>query len=181
MKFTPLGIPGIISIEPRVMQDGRGYFFEWYRRDLFSQNGIAENFIQDNESKSSRGVLRGLHYQIEPRAQAKLIRVTHGKVLDVVLDIRPSSPTFGKHISLILDGSKKQVLYVPAGFAHGFCTLEDETEFLYKVSDFYAPEQERGILWNDPDLGIPWPKMDYVISPKDQKYPRLHEVFKKIS
>ena len=179
VKFTPAGLPGLILIEPHIWQDGRGYFFESYRYDRFLENGIADRFVQDNESKSSAGVLRGLHYQIEPRRQAKLVRILKGKVFDVVVDIRPGSKTFGKYFSMILDGEKKQMLYVPPGFAHGFCTLEDGTEFFYKVSDFYSPECERGILWNDPDLAIDWPKMNYTFSPKDQKYPRFREVFKK--
>ena len=169
---------GLVLIEPRIFKDGRGYFFENYRQDVFSKNGITETFVQDNESKSSLGVLRGLHYQIEPRAQAKLVRVLSGKIFDVVVDIRPGSRTFGRYFSMILDGVKKQMLYVPPGFAHGFCTLEEGTEFCYKVSDFYSPEHERGILWDDSDLAIDWPKMNYIFSAKDQKYPRLRDVFK---
>ena len=181
MKFIPIGIPGLILIELQVFEDNRGWFFECYRHDVFSKNGIPEHFVQDNESKSSLGVLRGLHYQIEPHAQAKLVRVLRGKVFEVVVDIRPGSPTFGRHFSMILDGAQKKMLYVPPGFAHGFCTLEDGTEFTYKVSDFYSPAYERGILWSDPDLAIEWPKMDYIFSTKDQKYPRLREAFKKVS
>ena len=180
MKFTPVGIPGLILIEPRVFEDGRGWFFESYRHDVFSKNGIPDRFLQDNESKSSLGVLRGLHYQVEPHAQAKLVRILEGKVFDVVVDIRPGSPTFGKYFSIILEGTKKQMLYVPPGFAHGFCTLDEGTTFFYKVTDFYSPAHECGILWNDPDIGIEWPKMDYIFSAKDQKYPRLREVFKQV-
>ena len=181
VKFISLGLPGLLLIEPRVFEDSRGYFFESYRRDLFLKNGISEDFVQDNESRSSLGALRGLHYQIEPRAQAKLVRVLKGKVFDVAVDIRPGSETFGCHFSMVMDSTKKQMLYIPAGFAHGFCTLEDETQFLYKVSDFHSPGHERGILWNDPDLAIDWPKMDYIFSAKDQKYPRFREVFKDFS
>lgn len=181
MKFTSLHLPGLVLIEPRVFQDGRGYFFESYRRDLFVKNGIQDSFVQDNESRSSLGALRGLHYQIEPRAQAKLVRVLKGKVFDVAVDIRPGSKTFGRHFSIILDSVQKQMLYIPSGFAHGFCTLEEGTEFSYKVSDFYSPEHERGISWNDPDLAIDWPKMNYIFSEKDQKYPRLREAFKEFS
>lgn len=181
MKFTPLDIPGLVLIEPRIFDDSRGYFFESYRYDVFSKNGIHDRFVQDNESKSSLGVLRGLHYQIESYAQAKLVRVLKGKVFEVAVDIRPGSATFGCYFSMILDGAKKQFLYLPAGFAHGFCTLEEGTEFFYKVSNFYSPENERGILWNDPDLAIDWPKMDYIFSAKDQKYPRLREAFKQVS
>ncbi len=178
MKFTALDIPGLVLIEPRLFTDGRGYFFESYRRDLFIKNGIQDSFVQDNESRSSMGALRGLHYQIEPLAQAKLVRVLKGKVFDVAVDIREGSKTFGKQFSIILDGIQKQMLYIPAGFAHGFCALEEGTEFSYKVSNFYSPAHERGILWNDPDLAIDWPKMNYILSPKDGKFPRLREVFK---
>ncbi len=181
MKLTPLPIAGLILIEPRLFTDDRGFFFESYRRDLFVKNGISDSFVQDNESRSSLGALRGLHYQIEPFAQAKLVRVLKGKVFDVAVDIRPGSKTFGKNFSIILDGVKKQTLYVPAGFAHGFCVLEEGTEFFYKVSNFYSPGHERGILWNDPDLAIDWPKMDYILSEKDRKYPRLREAFKESS
>ena len=177
MKFTALAIPGLILIEPRILKDPRGIFLESYRRDLFTQNGISEEFVQDNQSCSCFGVLRGLHYQVEPHAQAKLVSVLKGKVFDVAVDIRPDSKTFGKYAGLTLDGERRQMLYVPKGFAHGFCALEDGTEFLYKVSDYYSPGHERGIIWNDADLGIEWPKMNYIISEKDKKYPRLREVF----
>ncbi len=179
MKFIPLEIPDVILIESKVNQDPRGYFYESYRKDIFTLNGIKDDFVQDNYSRSSRGVLRGLHYQIDPRAQGKLVTVLEGKVLDVAVDLRQESRTFGKWVSCVLTSQKKQSLYVPKGFAHGICVLEDNTEFFYKVSDFYSPQHERGIIWSDPDLAIAWPKLDipYILSDKDQKYPRLKEVF----
>ncbi|MSR77272.1 MAG: dTDP-4-dehydrorhamnose 3,5-epimerase [Candidatus Omnitrophica bacterium] len=175
MKFTRLSIPDVILIEPRVFDDPRGFFYESYREDLFHQNGIPERFIQDNHSCSSKGVLRGLHYQLPPKAQSKLIRVVRGEIFDVVVDVRKSSPTFGKQVSVVLNAQDKKMLYVPAGFAHGFCTMEDGTEVLYKVNELYSPQHERGVLWNDPDLKIAWPdlKIPYTLSQKDQKYPRL--------
>ena len=175
MKFTPLSIPDVILIEPRVFGDSRGFFYESYHETLFAEHGIKDRFVQDNYSRSALGVLRGLHYQAEPRAQAKLIRVIRGKVFDVAVDIRKNSGTFGKHVACILSAEDKQMLYVPRGFAHGFCVLEEGTEFLYKVSDFYSPVHERGILWNDPALGIEWPRPGtaFILSDKDKKYPTL--------
>lgn len=175
MKFTPLAIPDVVLIEPKVYHDLRGYFYESYREDFFAKSGIRDRFVQDNCSRSSKGVLRGLHYQLPPMAQAKLVRVTAGRVYDVAVDLRKKSKTFGRYVSIILSGDKFQWLYVPEGFAHGFCALEDGCEFHYKVSRFYSPGHERGILWNDPDIGIDWPKMDYIISPKDETYPRLKD------
>ena len=173
-KFTPLEIPDVILIEPKIFADARGFFYESYREDVFAQAGIKERFVQDNRSRSCKGVLRGLHYQLPPMAQAKLVSVTAGKVWDIAVDIRKSSKTFGKYAAAILSGENQHMLYVPPGFAHGFCTLEDNTEFFYKVSNFYSPQDERGILWNDPALGIPWPKMpEYFFSAKDPKYPFL--------
>lgn len=175
MKFTPTEIPGVILIEPQVFGDARGFFFESYHRGLFAENGIRVDFVQDNESHSAKGVLRGLHYQIAPREQAKLVRVTAGKAFDVVVDIRKGSPTYGRAVSQILSAENKKMVFAPAGFAHGFCALEDGTEFLYKVTDFYDPALERGIVWNDPTLAIPWPRLDvpYLISDKDKKHPPL--------
>ena len=171
MQFTHLKIPDVILVEPHVFRDERGFFFECFREDLFRKKGIfEENFIQVNHSRSAEGVLRGLHYQSEPRAQAKLVRVIRGKVFDVAVDIRPHSKTFGQYVGCELSEGNKQILYIPKGFAHGFCVLEGPAEFLYKVSDFYSPEHERGILWNDPTLHIAWPKLDkpYLLSEKDK-------------
>lgn len=180
-KFTPLEIPDVILIEPKIFSDPRGFFFESYREDFFAEAGIKDRFLQDNHSLSSKGVLRGLHYQLEPAAQAKLVSVTAGRVLDIAVDIRRSSKTFGKHVAAVLSAETHQMIYVPAGFAHGFCTLEDKTEFHYKVSNYYSPKDERGIMWNDPELKIKWPEMpEYFLSDKDKKYPPLKsaEVFK---
>ncbi len=177
MKFTPLEIPDVLLIEPKVFGDGRGYFFESYHQALFRQNGIKENFVQDNQSRSAKGVLRGLHYQIPPKGQAKLIRVLSGSIFDVAVDLRKSSSTFGKVASVVLSGESKKMLYIPEGFAHGFMALEEGTEVLYKVSDFYSPEHERGIIWNDPDLEIKWPSVGIppLFSEKDVKYPPLKQ------
>lgn len=177
MKFTRLWIPGVVLIEPRVFEDARGFFYENYREDRFREAGLDARFVQDNHSRSQRGVLRGLHFQLPPFAQAKLVRVIRGRVYDVAVDLRPGSPTFGRSIGMELSEANRQMLFVPAGFAHGFCVLEDNSEFTYKVTNFYSPEHERGIHWNDPDLHIPWPKlgMDYILSPKDHDYPTLKE------
>ena len=175
MKFTKTDIEGVIVIEPKVFPDPRGFFYESYRRELFAANGIPDDFVQDNISSSAKGVLRGLHFQIAPKAQAKLMRVLRGSVFDVGVDLRPRSKTYGKYFSVILSAENKKMLYIPLGFAHGFCVLEEGTEFLYKVSDYYAPEYERGLFWNDPALGIAWPKLDreFILSEKDKKYPSL--------
>ena len=179
MKFTRLAIPECIYIEPDVRRDPRGSFYESYKKGEFQANGISEDFVQDNQSFSTRGVLRGLHFQIAPHPQAKLVRVLKGRAFDVAVDIRKDSKTFGKYSASVLSEENKQMLYIPAGFAHGFCVLEDNTEFLYKVSDFYSPRHERGIIWNDPAIGIDWPKLDgaFVLSEKDQKYPTLKKAF----
>ena len=175
MKLTPLEIPAVILIEPRVFEDARGFFYESYREDLFATRGIRERFVQDNHSKSGRGVLRGLHYQIAPRAQAKLVRVVRGSIFDVAVDIRRGSGSFGRYVATVLSAENRRMLYIPQGFAHGFCVLEDETEVLYKASDIYSPEHERGILWSDPAIGIDWPQMEFSLSDKDKKHPRLNE------
>ena len=179
MKFVPTKFPEVILIEPKIFGDSRGFFYESYREDLFAQNGIRAHFIQDNQSRSAKGVLRALHFQVKPKEQEKLIRVVSGEVFDVVVDVRRGSKTFGRHFYTILSAENKKMLYIPRGFAHGFLALKDDTEFLYKVSDFYSPEHERGILWSDPSIGIPWPRLDveYVLSEKDKKLPTLHEVF----
>lgn len=175
MNFIKTDIEGVIVVEPKVYPDSRGFFFESYQKKIFTENGIKDDFVQDNVSSSARGVLRGLHYQIAPRGQAKLMRVLRGSVFDVAVDIRPGSKTFGKFVSVVLSAENKKMLYIPEGFAHGFCVMEEGTEFLYKVSDYYSPEHERGILWNDPALAIPWPKLDraFILSDKDKKYPVL--------
>ena len=177
MKFTSTVIPDVLLIEPEVRADSRGFFLESYRKEEFERHGIHGEFVQDNHSASVKGVLRGLHYQTAPKAQAKLVRVIRGEVFDVAVDIRPGSPTFGRHVSQILSAENKKILYVPAGFAHGYLTLSDEAEFLYKVSEVYSPAHERGIRWDDPDIRVPWMKLDlpYSLSDKDKKFPSLKE------
>ncbi|MBN1595536.1 dTDP-4-dehydrorhamnose 3,5-epimerase [candidate division FCPU426 bacterium] len=175
MKFTPLAIKDVVCIEPRVHGDGRGFFLETYHAPRFAENGLPVDFVQDNHSRSARGVIRGLHYQAPPREQGKLIRVVRGAVFDVAVDIRRDSPTFGRWVAEILDEANKKMLYVPPGFAHGFCSLQEGTDVLYKVTSVYSPECERGVLWNDPAIGIAWPEVgrDYIVSAKDQNLPRL--------
>ncbi len=168
IKTTPL--PGILLIEPRVFGDSRGFFYESFNERAFlEKTGVEARFVQDNHSKSARGVLRGLHYQIR-HAQGKLVRVTRGAVLDVVLDIRRSSPTFGQWFSSVLSEENKLQMWIPPGFAHGFSVLEDDTEFLYKTTDYWMPEHERCILWSDPVLAIDWQLQgEPVMSEKDQR------------
>ena len=157
MKFTSQPIPDVVLIEPTVHGDNRGYFIETFRQDLLEEAiGYQVNFIQDNESKSTKGVLRGLHYQLPPYTQAKLVRVIEGSVLDVAVDIRKSSPTFGQHVTVELTAENKHQLFVPHGFAHGFLVLSDSAIFAYKVDNYYAPEHDRGIAFDDAKLGIDW-------------------------
>lgn len=178
MNFIRTNIEDVIIIEPKVHGDKRGYFVETFRADkLEAFLGYTINFCQDNESKSSRGVLRGLHYQLHPDAQTKLVRVIEGRVLDVAVDIRKGSPTFGKHVSVELSAENKRQLLVPRGFAHGFAVLEDDTIFAYKVDNYYSPENDRGILFSDEALGIDWgiAKDELLLSEKDTKQPKLFE------
>jgi dTDP-4-dehydrorhamnose 3,5-epimerase len=156
MKLTPTALADVLLIEPRVFADARGFFFESYNRLAFAQTGIDVEFVQDNHSCSPRGVLRGLHYQIE-HAQGKLVRVISGEVYDVAVDMRRSSPTFGRSIGMTLTAHDKQMLWIPPGFAHGFLVLSETAEFLYKTTDYWYPEFERSLLWNDSALGIAWP------------------------
>jgi dTDP-4-dehydrorhamnose 3,5-epimerase len=176
MIFTPQSIEGVILIEPTIQGDDRGYFIETFRQDLFEEAlGYKVNFIQDNESQSTKGVLRGLHYQLPPYTQAKLVRVIKGSVLDVAVDIRKSSPTFGHYVAVELTGDNKHQLFVPHGFAHGFVVLSDNTTFTYKVDNYYAPEHDRGIAFDDQDLAIDWmlPLESLQFSEKDRKQPTL--------
>ncbi|WP_276498708.1 dTDP-4-dehydrorhamnose 3,5-epimerase [Pontibacter litorisediminis] len=166
-------IDGLVEFQPRIFRDDRGYFMETFSMKWFEPLGLAPHFVQDNQSVSKKGVLRGLHFQKPPHAQAKLVRVTTGKALDVVVDLRKDSPTYGQHVACVLDAEKQNVFYVPEGFAHGFVALEDNTTFLYKCTDFYAPESEGGILWNDPALGIDWGIAEPLVSPKDEVLPLL--------
>lgn len=170
MKFKPQSIPDVILIEPDLFQDSRGSFLESYNQEEFRRNGISETFVQDNHSTSSPGVIRGFHYQLEPHAQAKLVRVIRGAIYDVAVDIRPQSPTFGKCVAHELSAKNRSMLYIPTGFAHAFCALE-ESEVLYKVTKLYAPEHQRGIRYDDPTIGVAWPKMKYILSDKDKNFP----------
>jgi dTDP-4-dehydrorhamnose 3,5-epimerase len=164
MKVTPTAIADVLLIEPKVFGDDRGFFFESYSQRVFAEaTGVTLPFVQDNHSKSSKGVLRGLHYQVK-NPQGKLVRASAGVVFDVVVDIREDSPTFGKWVGEILSAENKRQLWVPPGLAHGFVVLSETAEFLYKTTDYYAPEHERCIAWNDPTLGIQWPAMD--VEPK---------------
>ena len=177
MEFKKTAIEGVYVIEPRVFNDARGYFFEAWKKEEFEQNIGKVEFVQDNESKSSYGVLRGLHYQKGDASQAKLVRVIKGKVLDVAVDIRKSSPTFGQHVMVELSDENKRQFFIPRGFAHGFLVLSDEAIFAYKVDNVYAPQADAGIRWNDPDLGIEWPidPKDVQTSEKDLKQPFLKD------
>lgn len=174
MKLTPLKFEGAALIEPVVHGDHRGFFVESYNEALLREAGITHKFVQDNHSLSAQpGVLRGLHYQLHPKAQTKLLRVTTGAIYDVIVDIRRNSPTFGEWQGFILSEHNHRQLLVPQGFAHGFCTLVPNTEVMYKVNEYYSPEHDRGILWNDPALAIDWPIRNPILSDKDQNHPLL--------
>ena len=178
MTFTRTAIPDVVIIEPKVHGDSRGYFVETFRQDKLEEFlGYQINFCQDNESKSSKGVLRGLHYQLAPHAQTKLVRVIQGRVLDVAVDIRRNSPTFGQHVAVELSAENKKQLLVPRGFAHGFVVLEDDTIFAYKVDNYYSPECDRGIAFDDKNLNIDWilNHNELNLSAKDTKQPKLNE------
>lgn len=178
MQVTPLTIPDVKLLEPRRFRDGRGYFSETYNANVLEGHGIATEFIQDNESWSSlAGTIRGLHFQVPPMAQAKLVRVIVGAVFDVAVDIRRHSPTFGQHCSQVLSAENGLQLFIPQGFAHGFCTLEPGTIVAYKVDNYYAPECDSGIIWNDPTIAIAWPLEGAgpQLSDKDQKLPPFRE------
>ena len=174
MKIMEAPLNGLIIIEPRIFNDSRGYFFEDYQKERYQELGIPE-FVQHNLSRSTRNVLRGLHYQL-PHAQGKLVGVTRGHVWDVVVDIRVNSKTFGQWFGIDLTDENHLQMYVPPGFAHGFCVLSDEADFYYKCTDFYTPACERGIIWNDARLNIAWPVKNPILSPKDEVYSSLHEI-----
>lgn len=177
MLFAETPIPGLLLFEPTVYTDARGYFFESFNERIFSEKGIHTGFVQDNQSYSTRGVLRGLHYQLAPYAQAKLVRVLAGEVLDVAVDIRKGSPTYGQHYSVILSDENKKQLYIPRGFAHGFVVLSDTADFFYKCDNYYSKEHDAGILFSDSDLHIDWkltaPQL--IISDKDKMLPSFRE------
>lgn len=184
IQVIKTAIPDLVLIEPTVFGDERGFFMETYHKGEFFENGLTMEFVQDNHSKSKKGVLRGLHFQTQ-HAQGKLVRVIRGSVWDVAVDLREGSPTFGHWEGVLLSAENKKMFYVPEGFAHGFLTLEDETEFVYKCTDYYHPEYEAGIRYDDPELGITWPLAEYGIRPetlllskKDGKLPTLREYLK---
>ena len=176
-EFKKMEIEDVILVTPKVFGDSRGFFLESYKKTDFFKNGITDEFNQDNHSKSSKGVLRGLHYQAKPYSQAKIVRCVSGKIFDVAVDIRPDSPTFKKWVGAILSEENKNMLYIPKGFAHGFVALTDEVEILYKASGEYAPQADRGIRWNDPEIGVEW-GIDFepLVSEKDSKQPFIKDI-----
>lgn len=172
--FTPYELPGLLLVEPKAFHDARGWFLEAYKRSEFVKGGIPDVFVQDNYAHSvGLGTLRGLHYQKDPAAQGKLIRVVRGEILDVVVDIRKGSPTYGRHAAVRLSAENMRMLWVPVGFAHGYCALSEVSEVVYKVTHEYSPQHDRGIRWNDPALGIDWPTKEPIVSPKDANAPLL--------
>ncbi|MDL2297784.1 dTDP-4-dehydrorhamnose 3,5-epimerase [Synergistaceae bacterium OttesenSCG-928-D05] len=175
MEIQVSAFPGLLFIKPKIFGDSRGWFYESWNKAQYECIGITENFVQDNISFSSKSVLRGLHYQ-KPYSQGKLVSVLHGEVWDVVVDLRKSAPSFGKWQGFTLTGEKKEQLYVPEGFAHGFCVLSETALFQYKCTDKYSPESEHGIIWNDPSLQIPWPVDAPIISEKDSHHPKILEL-----
>ena len=169
----------MILIKPKVFGDERGFFMETYKKEDFEKAGIKGEFVQDNHSRSRYGVLRGLHFQKEPYAQAKIVRCVRGVIFDVAVDLRRDSPTFGKWVGVILSEFNKHQLYIPRGFAHGFCVLSEVAEVVYKVDNKYAPDYEGGVIWNDEDIGIEWPIDEPILSEKDKKWPTLKELIEK--
>ena len=174
MKVIPTGHPEVLLIEPDIFRDERGFFMESYHAGKYSQHGLPGEFKQDNHSRSCRGVLRGLHYQLE-HPQGKLVRVVNGEVFDVAVDIRKGSPRFGEAVCVVLSADDPRQLYIPPGFAHGFCTLSEQADFLYKCTELYAPGDEYGIAWDDPDIAINWPQLEFSFSEKDKHHPRLRD------
>ncbi len=175
MPFTDTEFPGVRIFEPRIFHDERGYFFEAFNQNTFSKGGISATFVQDNQARSVYGVLRGLHYQAPPFAQAKLVRVLEGEVLDVIVDLRADSPTYGRSFSIVLSADNKKQLFVPRGFAHGYLVLSPTAEFFYKCDNFYSKKDEGGLLYNDPQLNIDWklPEEDIIIAERDRNFPTL--------
>jgi len=174
-EFSRLSIPDVVLIKPRVFTDSRGYFFETYKQGDFSEAGIKELFVQDNHSRSSSNVLRGLHYQKDPAAQGKLVRCMRGAIFDVAVDIRKGSPSYAKWVAMELNDENNFILYVPPGFAHGFVVLTETAELSYKCTSEYAPQYDRGIIWNDPDIAIDWPVGNPLLSDKDARHPLLKD------
>lgn len=175
MKFSDTALAGVVLVEPDVFEDARGCFLETYHAAKYAKGGIAGPFVQDNFSHSVRGTLRGLHYQLR-HAQGKLVTALTGRIFDVAVDIRKGSPTFGQWVGVELSGENRRQLYVPPGFAHGFCVLSETADVLYKCTDVYSPKDERGIIWNDPTIAIAWPVTDPLLSPKDRAYRTLREI-----
>lgn len=175
MRIIETPMPGLLLIEPRIVHDERGFFVEAYHESRYLQSGVSAHFVQDNHSRSLRGVLRGLHFQIS-HPQAKLVRVARGEVFDVAVDIRRGSPTFGQWHSTVLSDSNGRQVFIPEGFAHGFCVVSVAADLEYKCSDFYDPEDQFGVVWNDPDLGIAWPVASPILSEQDRRLPRLSDV-----
>ncbi len=175
MNFTPLEIPDVILVEPDVFGDARGFFTETFHAGKYAAGGIDRSFVQDNLSFSQRGILRGLHFQLR-RPQAKLVYVVSGEVFDVAVDLRRGSPTFGTWCGRVLSAENHRQMFIPEGFAHGFCVLSETATFLYKCGALYAPDDDRGVLWNDPDVGIRWPLEHPLLSAKDQRLPRLRDL-----
>jgi dTDP-4-dehydrorhamnose 3,5-epimerase len=176
MTFKPLELQGLVLIEPKILTDSRGYFFESYHEKRFADNGLHLNFVQDNESCSAKGVLRGFHFQVPPFDQGKLVRVIKGSVMDVIVDIRRNSSTYGKHLKVLLDDKDRKMLWIPSGYAHGFLSLEDDSVFVYKCTNVYNKESEKGILWNDAELGVDWGIDNPLVSDKDLELPRLKDL-----
>lgn len=174
MKVLPTELPGVLIIDPKVFGDDRGFFYESFQARRYEEAGIRGPFVQDNVSRSVKGTLRGLHFQ-EPQPQGKLVTVLRGSVFDVAVDVRRGSPTFGRWVGVELSEATRRQLWIPAGFAHGFCVTSDSADFAYKCTDYYAPEHEQSVLWNDPDLGIQWPVDAPLLSKKDAAAPRLRD------
>ena len=175
MIFNSVEIEGLSIIDPNIFEDDRGYFFESYNKEIFHNNGITDLFVQDNQSKSQKNVLRGLHFQLPPYSQAKLVRVIQGSVLDVVVDLRKASKTYGKHFSIVISAENRKMFFIPEGFAHGFLTLEDNTIFSYKCSNVYHSESEDSILWNDEQINIEWGIENPILSGKDSESQNFNE------
>jgi len=174
-EFLLTEIPEVILIKPKIFKDERGFFMETYKKAEFEQAGIHVDFVQDNQSRSMKGVLRGLHYQLPPSAQAKLVRCLSGRIFDAAVDIRKDSDTFGQWVSAELSAEAGEMLFIPEGFAHGFLTLSDTADVLYKVSAEYSALHERGIIWDDPEIGIEWPDLDVILSDRDKEHPGLED------
>jgi len=174
-SFKKLDIPEVILVEAQSFPDGRGFFLESFKESIFASKGISTKFVQDNFSHSVKGVLRGLHYQKDPEAQGKLVIVLRGEIFDIAVDIRKDSPTYGKWVGEILSEQNHRLLFIPEGFAHGYCVLSDEADVLYKVNNEYSPEHEKGIIWNDPDIDIAWPIEKPILHEKDKQLPLLED------